>query len=207
MKPRRSSRGFTLVELLVVISIIALLIGILLPSLSKAKEAGRRVACASNLRQLGNALRMYLNDSKDLLPEASPYGKLELDEFDAETNPFHRPTLATLLKPYLTTEVGNQDAVFHCPADVAGKSQRLPEFDGKTFFETDGTSYAYNARLGGRKMYEIVRNDWVKRHFGGQVTEAEIWVLRDFVAFHGEPGTPGASNYLYIDGHVSDLAR
>ncbi len=64
----RKKRGFTLVELLVVIGIIALLIGILLPALSKARSAAKTVACASNLRQMGQGWALYLSESKGHLP-------------------------------------------------------------------------------------------------------------------------------------------
>ena len=186
------------------VSIIALLVGILVPSLRKAKETARRTACAANLRQLGTAIRMYLSESNDVLPAATPFGPPP--EVDPDGPP-EIPDIATVLKPYLAKEVGDRDEVFHCPSDLPGRSKRPPEYEGMSFFETEGTSYAYNFYLSGNKMYEIVRNEWVIKYFGGQVTEAEIWIMRDMIAFHGKAGTPGASNYLYIDGHVSDLAR
>src|SRR3954454_23866835 len=63
--------GFTLVELLVVIGIIALLISILVPALSKAREQSLRVKCLSNVRQLAMVTQMYANDNKMWLPFSS----------------------------------------------------------------------------------------------------------------------------------------
>jgi prepilin-type N-terminal cleavage/methylation domain-containing protein len=63
-----ASDGFTLIELLVVIAIIAILAGLLLPTMARAKESGRRTHCISNLRQIGLGIQMYRDDNSDRPP-------------------------------------------------------------------------------------------------------------------------------------------
>ena len=66
----RQRKGFTLIELLVVVAIIALLISILLPSLARAREIAKRAVCASNMRGVGQGMKVYSNDNFDWYPTA-----------------------------------------------------------------------------------------------------------------------------------------
>lgn len=167
-------RGFSLVELLVVIAVLGLLMGILFPSLNRAAELGRRTHCIGNLHACAVGIRMYLNENDDVLPIAAAMPSLALNE---------EPGIADVLKPYITSP-----ETLHCPSDKA-----IP------YFQREGSSYEYHTLLGGQK----VGKDWLTQRLG----EDKRPVMNDYATFHGHPGTPGAMNYLFVDGSVGDLAN
>jgi len=80
----QAAHGFTLVELLVVIGIVAVLIAMLLPALKKAREAAKTIVCESQLRQIGTALVMYAGDNQDRWPpywyNASPISSVMVEK-------------------------------------------------------------------------------------------------------------------------------
>jgi prepilin-type N-terminal cleavage/methylation domain-containing protein/prepilin-type processing-associated H-X9-DG protein len=115
--PRRSWHGFTLVELLVVIGIIALLIGILLPALSRARESAKRVNCLTNLRSLGQAMYLYANQSKDRLPNENP-------AFTAYDPAAINDVLVAFAKNYVGAA-----GTFHCPSSETPPQQDITSGD------------------------------------------------------------------------------
>ncbi len=110
------SRGFTLVELLVVIAIISILAGLLLPTLSKAVESARRVACANQLKQIATAFQMYGNDWKGLLPPRQEYHWWVGDPLCGKGTTYKgksKETAWTLL--YHDGYIGDELLLLYCP--------------------------------------------------------------------------------------------
>lgn len=130
--PNACRRGFTLTELLIAISIIALLVGLLLPALSSARETGRSAVCLSNLRQMGIAYAVYAQDfdghlsiasisNTGVLEQMSPWGGVSPEErvWQFYIGQIVDPTLNTRLAAATniceTSEILS-DSVFACPS-------------------------------------------------------------------------------------------
>ena len=182
LKKRPKENGFTLVELLVVISIITLLLGVLVPVLSKARRAALRTVCRSNINSIGLSFRIYLDNNENIMPPATNMPSLKLN---------NDPPITKFLLPYLS-----EPKTFECPSDKGQQSTT-----GQKYFITEDSSYGYNTQLGGNpvsKSYPVEMRGEKERN---------IEVMYDYAPFHGKAGKPGAKNYLYADGHVGDLGR
>jgi len=129
MSAIRRARGFTLIELLVVIAIVAVLVGLLLPALARASEAGRRTACASNLRQLGQATLLYAGDQGSRLPARG----------------------GTNRWPTLLGFSGTSAGVLRCPTDLrrwtAAMTKVTDPWDVPRSYIGNGTSDLFSERL------------------------------------------------------------
>ena len=206
--PVRKRRGFTLVELLVVVSIVALLVSILLPTLRGARAQAKRAACSGHLRQIGVALTAYLFDYNDRFPFASYLPSLGPAPLETE-EPIY---IAKVLERY----VGHQAQVFRCPADLPGRKERDSPNAGLSYFDSEETSYEYHIMefgvrphfpfLGGRSIEEAVAL-LSRRHPDRPIALNAVWLMRDYDNFHGKAGTPGARRYLFVDGHVGDYEQ
>jgi len=193
-------RAFTLIELLIVISVIAVLIAMISPMLRHAREVARLTRCANNLRQIHFAMVDYAEDYRDRLPDAVTLNS-------GRTHPRH---LHTLLADH---QSGDQD-IFQCPSDQGYYAWFLSNVYTVWF----GCSYQ---NRGEDKNF----NHWLaqgrvsgKYHaFGGQAADyypapSRLGIVRDgcgwhYLGYHGGRGGSSRAQYLFLDGHVEWFSR
>jgi prepilin-type N-terminal cleavage/methylation domain-containing protein len=217
---QRRRSGFTLLELLIVLAIIALLVSILIPSLGMARDRARQVACAANLRGIGLALSLYIDNNEQHLPwVVEPIWKTTggVDFNVSADTPY---SAMTVLTPYL-----GSNKVMVCPGAVLGypttprfqvtyRFAAANNYDGQlnNVYNSSGVmQYVYSLKyLDGRK-YEI------KHVVPGTVPlqladgPGPYYVARDFVEREATSGKfilPHLKNFneLQLDWSVS-LAR
>ena len=111
----RAACGFTLVEVLVVVALIAMLLGLLIPALRAAQEKAATIGCLANLRSVGVAVRTFADDNKGLFPKVT-----RIDQIPQQVR--------TALKPYLKRE-----KVFVCPREPAKPIPPAGSYDFRVF--------------------------------------------------------------------------
>jgi prepilin-type N-terminal cleavage/methylation domain-containing protein/prepilin-type processing-associated H-X9-DG protein len=222
---RRAARvcaAFTLIELLVVIAIIAILAGMLLPALAKAKEQARKAYCVSNLRQQGIACSLYLDDNADRFPSHDQgvdytyysWGGKQGMLAQVKGNQFR------MLNPYIvksgaveTNETGAA-LVFKCPSDNGARPGRWPLELKPSVFDQDGSSYFYNSSannndgdkgLYGKKSSQILSpsrvvlaNDFAFNCYFEYPRWGDVF---QYMYWH-DKSRLGFANVLFVDSHV-----
>jgi prepilin-type N-terminal cleavage/methylation domain-containing protein len=187
MRSRRAG-GFTLVELLVVISIIVILAALLFPVFAMARERARLTTCASNLRQLGLAHRMYAQDYDEQL-------------FPAPT--LYNPQLGLVyaLAPY----VKNQE-IFYCPSAAGGIEPSIVPTPAN--LAAGNISYLYFHYTADRNP---LRPKWLPAAHDSSIADnPNRWLMTDWFQRDGPSAHPLGNktlNYLCVDGHVKLLLQ
>jgi prepilin-type N-terminal cleavage/methylation domain-containing protein/prepilin-type processing-associated H-X9-DG protein len=214
--------GFTLVELLVVIAIISLLMGILLPALSKVKQSARLTLCAGNLRQVGLAIQLYAEDNGGSIPFGPGGRPVTGSNFYTVTGNVTSllsledgaPVgLGLLLKNYLS----HQPKVIFCPgADQPSEAELQLSRVGTSQAQSDFYyRHASVALLTGKPdMYHITLGDLGANSKGKKisalVTDVQFLAHSSLASFQVKTRTSHKkqkSNVLFADSHVDSVSN
>jgi prepilin-type N-terminal cleavage/methylation domain-containing protein/prepilin-type processing-associated H-X9-DG protein len=165
-------RGFTLIELLVVIAIISILASVLLPALSRAREAARRASCQNNLKQFGAIFKMYANESEGLFPPPGLNGRYIATGQSPDAPGSSRDIWELPYGPAIYPEYLTDAKIFFCASGLTRAEDYIGPKGWKWY--TDGKTINVPPPVG--KLNAMLFNDEMTYVYSGYAAEDEnVW--------------------------------